>query len=599
MNKSSAHKSLVKLFANIASFILIIGILLSIIPAGDLSAYVTKGAYGRSLGLAPNFYIERSLLAPAGTACRSGQLLRDFSGVTIHETSNWSPNADARMHAQYLRGSGANSEVSWHYCVDNVSAYQSIPEFEKAWHAGDKANGQGNASTIAIEICDNSNGDFDQAMANAEWLAADILYRHGIYSVTDSLFQHHDFSSYAKNCPITIRDTGRWGEFTSKTQSFLDTMVAEKGKFTPILMTATATVDQAKNWAASNNASTVFIMLADLYYDLAPRSGVDAAMAYAQAAHETNFGNFGGVIDASFHNPCGMKTTVGGSNSDPNAHQRFPSWQQGVQAHIDHLALYAGQLGYPKNYPSSTPDPRHFSSLYGTCRSVEGLSGKWAPGAGYGGAVITKMKQIQVASTDPYRLDALVTGINVLSYKDGIMSLEITAQNIGSVSWTEDIMTRMGFGLDQTDKRAYIPSGTEIPAGQSYAFKVSLVIPDKRSHRIVARMVQDGVTWLGSEVSQEVALQAAKIESVKAPAAIMAGDNAQVDVVVENTGLTSWTAKDMYRLATQSPDLPGNRSYLNSKAVIKSGETCIFSFVTNSKQEGPGITIDLQMVQTE
>lgn len=597
MNKPFSQRQVAKFFANTASFILAAGIILSLFPVGAVSAYVTKGANGRSLGLAPGFYIERNLMAPAGTLCRSGQLLTNFSGVTIHETSNWSPNADARMHAQYLRGSGANSEVSWHYCVDNVSAYQSIPEYEKAWHAGDKANGKGNGSTIAIEICDNSNGDFDQAMANAEWLAADILYRHGVYTVSGTLFQHHDFSSYAKNCPITIRDTGRWNEFTTKTQSFLDAMVAEKGAFTPILMTATATADQAKNWAASNHASTVFIMLADLYYDLAPRSGVNPVMAYAQAAHETAFGNFGGVIDASFRNPCGMKTTVGGSNSDPNAHQRFPSWQQGVQAHIDHLALYAGQIGYPKSYPSSTPDPRHFSSLFATCRSVEGLSGKWAPGADYGGSVIKKMNQIQSASKDPYKLDALVTGINVLSYKDGIMYLAITAQNIGSVSWTEEIMTRMAFGLDTADQRAYIPSGIEVPSGQSYTFEVSLKIPDTQPHRIVTRMVQDGVTWLGTEVSQEVALRAAQIESIKAPAAILSGDNANVEVVVENTGLVPWTAKDMYRLATQCQDLPGNRSYLDSKALIKPGDTYTFTFATNTKNDGPAITIDLQMVQ--
>lgn len=193
-------------------------------------AYVTAGANGASLDKYPGFTVNQ-LLAPAGSLCRSQQMLRSFTGVTIHETSNWSTGANAHMHALYLRDAGQNSEVSWHYSVDCTSAWQSIPESEKAWHAGDTGQGQGNASTIAIEICDNRDGNFDQAMANAEWLAADILYRHGVYTVTNHLFQHNQFSSFGKNCPITIRDTGRWGEFCTKTQAFLDQMVAAGGTY--------------------------------------------------------------------------------------------------------------------------------------------------------------------------------------------------------------------------------------------------------------------------------------------------------------------------------------------------------------------------------
>jgi uncharacterized protein YjdB len=129
------------------------------------------------------------------------------------------------MHAMYLLGAGQNSEVSWHYSVDSTGAYQSIPENEKAWHAGDTELGVGNTSTIAIEICDNSDGSFDQAMANAEWLSADILFRHNVHLVSGALFQHHDFSPFGKDCPITIRDKGLWPEFCAKTQMYLDQMV--------------------------------------------------------------------------------------------------------------------------------------------------------------------------------------------------------------------------------------------------------------------------------------------------------------------------------------------------------------------------------------
>jgi len=118
---------------------------------------------------------------------------------------------------------------------------------------------------------------------------------------------------------------------------------------------------------------------------LAPPRGVRPEVAYAQSAKETGYGHFGGVIDATFRNPCGLKTTAGGSDSDPAAHQHFATWRQGVTACIDHLALYAGAPGYPR---AMTPDPRHFASVYNTARTVERLGGAWAPAPDYGISIV-------------------------------------------------------------------------------------------------------------------------------------------------------------------------------------------------------------------
>jgi len=160
---------------------------------------------------------------------------------------------------------------------------------------------------------------------------------------------------------------------------------------TPILRTPRATVGQAKEWAKGKGATDVFIGLADIYWTLAPPVGVDPVVAYCQAAKETGYGKFGGVIDASYHNPCGIKTSEGGGNYDPRAHQRFASWEDGVSAHIDHLALYAGAEGYPKQ---NTPDPRHFPYLRGTAITVEQLGGKWAPSPTYGEDIVRLMEEL-------------------------------------------------------------------------------------------------------------------------------------------------------------------------------------------------------------
>lgn len=150
--------------------------------------------------------------------------------------------------------------------------------------------------------------------------------------------------------------------------------------------TPRTTVDNAQLWAAHRKATPEFVGLAPLFWQIAPaRGGVRADIAYAQSAKETGYGRFGGVIDATFKNPCGMKTTAGGPNSDPDAHQRFASWEEGITACIDHLALYAGAPGYPR---ADSPDPRHFPFLLGTARTVEELSGKWAPSPDYGYSIV-------------------------------------------------------------------------------------------------------------------------------------------------------------------------------------------------------------------
>lgn len=164
-----------------------------------------------------------------------------------------------------------------------------------------------------------------------------------------------------------------------------------------ILGKPSSTIGQAKEWARKSGATSLFISLADIYWKVAPGSGVDPAVAFAQAAKETGFGKFGGVLDESFKNPCGMKKKEGGSDSDKNAHQKFASWEEGITAHVDHLALYAGASGYPK---SLTPDPRHFGFIAGTAKTVESLGGKWAPAPSYGNDIV-KMVSVVKATDEP------------------------------------------------------------------------------------------------------------------------------------------------------------------------------------------------------
>ena len=169
-----------------------------------------------------------------------------------------------------------------------------------------------------------------------------------------------------------------------------------------IISDVDVSVESVEAWARSKNATETFVSLAKIYKQYGQaRGGVNWVLAYVQAAKETGYGRFGGVLDESYHNPCGLKIPSGGDDYDPNAHKRFDNWEQGVIAHLDHLALYAGANGYPKTgYVESwkdeglaaneTYDPRHIgwfgttSGILGKATNAIDLGAKWAPSSSYG-----------------------------------------------------------------------------------------------------------------------------------------------------------------------------------------------------------------------
>ena len=153
--------------------------------------------------------IRRNII-PAGRRNRPGGKNPD-TYITIHETGNTSDGADAAAHGAYLASStGEASLTSWHYTVDDHAIVQHLPDNETAYHAGDGANGPGNTQSIGIEICVNSDGDFEQTKANAAALVRLLMAEHGI--PLDNIKQHHDWNG--KNCPATIRSTpGAWEAF--------------------------------------------------------------------------------------------------------------------------------------------------------------------------------------------------------------------------------------------------------------------------------------------------------------------------------------------------------------------------------------------------
>ena len=337
------------------------------------------------------------LFVPDSLKNNPNKNLKSIDFITIHSTDNYSATASAKNHADYQYGGSGGRLASWHYTVDADEIWQSFPDERMCWHAGDGGSGKGNSTSIAIELCVNNQSRYPEVCERAAQLAAKLLAEHNL--PLEAVVQHFRWSK--KNCPSELR-SGAWGvtwagflnsvEKYSLAREDQPDKTGEESPVISIISAPTAAQSQAEAWAKSKKATDTFVSLAALYWRLSlSRGGVNPAVAFCQAAVETGYGKFGGVIDESYHNPCGMKTKTGGDNNDKNAHQRFTSWEEGVTAHLDHLALYAGAEGYPR---ADTPDPRHFPSLKGTSATVEGLSGVWATSKTYAENIETLLKGV-------------------------------------------------------------------------------------------------------------------------------------------------------------------------------------------------------------
>ena len=131
--------------------------------------------------------------------------------ITIHETANPAKGADAAAHGDYLDSdAGERDLVSWHYTVDDHAIVQHLPDGETAYHAGDGADGPGNASSIGVELCVNAGGDFAATQSNAAALVRLLMAEHGI--PIDRVVQHNHWTG--KDCPYNLRHTaGAWEGF--------------------------------------------------------------------------------------------------------------------------------------------------------------------------------------------------------------------------------------------------------------------------------------------------------------------------------------------------------------------------------------------------
>lgn len=138
--------------------------------------------------------------------------------IIIHYTANYSKGANASANIKYIDNIDS---ASCHYFIDDKNILLAVPCDEVAYHVGAKtyskagkdliARGyQPNFCTVGIEMCVNSDGDFNKVKELTKKLTLMLLYKYQL--TPDDILRHYDITG--KNCPaMFVEDEVAWKLF--------------------------------------------------------------------------------------------------------------------------------------------------------------------------------------------------------------------------------------------------------------------------------------------------------------------------------------------------------------------------------------------------
>jgi len=238
-------------------------------------------------------------------------------------------------------------------------------------------------------------------------------------------------------------------------------------------------------------------------------------------------------------------------------------------------------------------------------------------------------------------------------------NVSITFKNTGSTTWEKSAYFRLGAAntgayaanaffwssatggsfIHPHDQRVFMLDGEQVAPGQNKTFRFKIKAPDEPGKYVfAARMVRDGVAWMGDYVIKTievtapatplslksekrvgmltVPVNAAEIVSHTIPASIPAGEATAVSVTIKNNGSATWTKGGLYRLgstwtedyddnqfvwSSESGGVFGNpsdqRVYMDDEDAIAPGEEKTFHFSLIAPEEEGGYTFWARLVQ--
>ena len=147
--------------------------------------------------------------------------------IVIHDTGNPSAGADADANFRYFNTGDRGSSADWF--VDDTYAVQANDYMKYySWHCGDGHGKYGitNSNSVGVEICINSDGDYDKAVSNAVELTRALMNELNI--PIDRVVRHYDASR--KTCPgsMSSNNWAAWEQFKKRVAEGDDELMSKE-----------------------------------------------------------------------------------------------------------------------------------------------------------------------------------------------------------------------------------------------------------------------------------------------------------------------------------------------------------------------------------
>lgn len=131
--------------------------------------------------------------------------------ISFHNTAS---DASSRNEIAYMIRN--NSQISYHYAIDDIEVVQGLPLNRNGWHCGDGVNGVGNRKSIGVEVCYSRSGGvrYNKSVELAVKFIAQLLHERkwGV----DRVKPHQHWSG--KYCPHRVFDTEGWNSIINRIQ---------------------------------------------------------------------------------------------------------------------------------------------------------------------------------------------------------------------------------------------------------------------------------------------------------------------------------------------------------------------------------------------
>lgn len=135
--------------------------------------------------------------------------------IVIHDTGNTNNGADAMAHFNYFNSGNRNSSADYFIDSENILIVNDYKKYY-TWHCGDGngKNGITNKNSVGIEMCVNSDGDYEKAFKNLISHTAFLAKELNIDP--DNILRHFDVSG--KICPFSMSGNKweKWTEFKNE-----------------------------------------------------------------------------------------------------------------------------------------------------------------------------------------------------------------------------------------------------------------------------------------------------------------------------------------------------------------------------------------------